>query len=158
MNVLLAFSFWGHILGISLWVGSSLLVPLVINPVSMALEPPSRMKFMAEFSRRALPWIMGSIVLVFATGTLQFLLRHYSLGFNIITAKIVMALLMAANGYYLGVVLAARVGKLAPAPGAPPSPEFLKVQRMLVMHGWVQGGMAVVTVLLVGFLTVNALH
>nr|MBI2905952.1 hypothetical protein [Chloroflexota bacterium] len=149
MNVLLAFSFWGHILGISVWVGASLLVPLVINPVSMALEPPSRMKFMAEFSRRAVPWIMGSIVLVFATGTLQFFVRHYSLGFNIITAKIIMALLMAANGYYLGVVLAARAGKLAPAP---PSPEFLKVQRMLVMHGWVQAGMAVITVLLAGFL------
>ncbi|MBI5293663.1 MAG: hypothetical protein HY872_17440 [Chloroflexi bacterium] len=153
MNVLLAFSFWGHILGISIWVGASLLVPLVINPVSMALEPPSRMKFMAEFSRRAVPWILGSAVLVFATGTLQFFLRQYSLGFNIITAKIIMALLMAANGYYVGVVLAARVGKLAPAPGTPPSPEFLKVQRMLVMHGWVQAGLAVVTVLLVAFLT-----
>jgi hypothetical protein len=45
------------------------------------------------------------------------------------------------------------VGTLAPAPGAPPSPEFLKAQRLLGMHGWIQAGMAVIVLLLVGILT-----
>ena len=63
---------------------------------------------------------------------------------------------MIANGLYLGNVLPRRAAALAPAPGTPPSPEFLKVMRLQVMHGWIQAGLSVIILLLVGILTAPA--
>ena len=150
---ILAISLWLHLLGISIWVGASLLMPLVIQPAISLLDPPSRMKPLAAISQKLMPWVTASIVITFLSGIVQTaILFGWKLP-PVLTIKIIVAVLMMANGFYLGIVLAKRVGTLAPAPGTPPSPEFLKAQRMLGMHGWIQAGMAVVVLLLAGILT-----
>lgn len=156
MNIALAISYWIHLLGIVIWVGVSLLMPLVINPVLQALEPPARAKFMATWSPKAAPIINISILLVIASGIAQIPLKFGTwnvFGLNIFTIKLFVAALMMANGVYLGVVLAGKLAKLAPTPGTPPSPEFLKTQRMLEMHSKIQAGLAVLVLLTVGLLT-----
>ena len=155
-NTLLALSFWIHLIGVTIWVGASILMPLVILPVLQALEPPARMKFMSAWTPKAAPIINIAIVLVILSGIVQIPLKFGTwnvFGLNVLTAKLFVVLLMMANGIYVGVVLAKRIGAQAPAPGTPPSPQFLKTQKMLNMHSWVQFGLAIVVLLLVGFLT-----
>lgn len=156
MNTLLALSFWVHLIGVVIWVGVSILMPLVIMPVLNALEPPARMKFMATWTPKAAPIINIAIVLVVLSGIIQIPLKFGTwnvLGLNVFTAKLFVVLLMMANGIYVGVVLAKKVAQLAPAPGTPPSPEFIKTQKSLTRHSWVQFGLAILVLLLVGFLT-----
>ncbi len=154
---LLAILFWFHLIGISIWVGASLLMPLVISPAIMSVDAPARMKAIAAISQRLMPIVLVSIVAVFASGLWQTAIRYGGfsvfMSVNALSVKVFVAVLMMANGFYLGIVLPRKAGALAPAPGAPPSPQFLKAQRMLGMHGWIQAGMAVIALLLVGILT-----
>lgn len=155
---MLAIFFWFHVMGIAVWVGGSFLMPLVIAPSALVLDPPARMQFMGALAGRLSRWIFLAIGVVIVTGILQTNQIYglaYLFGFNVLAIKVVVAILMIANGYYLGVILPRRMMALAPAPGAPPSPEFLKVTRMQAMHGWVQAGLGVVVLLLVGVLTAH---
>ncbi len=154
-SFILAISFWIHFLGVVIWVGASLLLPLVILPAVNSLEPAARLKPIAAISQKLLPWVIASIVLVFVSGIVQTALLFGSGLSQVLIIKIFVALLMLANGIYVGAVLTRRVGKLAPAPNAPPSAAFLKAQRLLVMHGWIQAALAVIILLIVGFLRVG---
>lgn len=154
---LLSILFWIHLIGVTVWVGASFLMPLVIIPAIQSVDPPVRMKAMAAISQKLTPFVTLSIVLVFASGLWQTAILYGGFGVFMsphpLTIKVWVAVLMMANGFYLGIVLTRKVGALAPAPGTPPSPEFLKAQRLLGMHSWIQAGMAVVVLLLVGILT-----
>ena len=159
MNTLLALSFWIHLIGVAIWVGVSILMPVLIMPILQTLEPAARMKFMSAWTPKAAPIINVAIVLVVLSGIALIGLKYGTynvLGLNVLTAKLFVTILMMANGIYVGVVLAKRIGTLAPAPGTPPSPQFLKTQKMLNMHSWVQFGLAILALLLVGFLTAVA--
>jgi uncharacterized membrane protein len=152
----LAIYFWIHLLGVAIWVGGALLMPLVILPAVQALEPPARPQFMAAFSQRFTPWVFASIAAVVVTGILQTGRMYgfaYLLGVNVLVIKIIVAVLMIANGFYVGVILARKAVALAPAPGSAPTPEFLKTQRSLGRHAWVQAGLGVIVLFLVGLLT-----
>ena len=153
---MIAILFWFHLIGIAICVGASLLMPLAILPSVQALEPPARMKFMGALSGRLLQLVVVSILVVVITGALQAYGLKYVLGVNVLTIKIVVAVLMIANGLYLGYVLPRRAAALAPAPGTPPSPELLRVVRLQVMHAWIQAGLSVIVLLLVGILTAPA--
>lgn len=155
-NTLLALSFWIHLIGVVIWVGVSILMPVLIMPILQTLEPPARIKFMSAWTPKAAPIINAAIVLVVLSGIAQIPLKFGTwnvFGLNVFTAKLFVVLLMMANGVYVGVVLAKKVGELAPAPGTPPSPEFMKAQKSLTRHSWVQFGLAIIVLLLVGFLT-----
>ena len=157
MNYYLAVLFWFHLMGISIWVGASFLMPLLIMPTVQTLEPSARLPFVGALSKRMGPMVMGAIIVVVLTGILQagtiFKTFTIFLGLNVLTVKVFVAILMMANGTYMGMVLPRRAQALAPQPGAPPSPEFLKTLRQLGMHSWVQAGLGVVVLLLVGLLT-----
>lgn len=131
-------------------------MPLAINPTFLGLEPPARMKASMTLAAKMLPLYIGSIVLVFGSGIYQMIMIFGGKPNTTLSIKIFIALLMLANGVYIGAVLGRKVGALAPAPGTPPSPEFMKVQKSLVRHGWIQFGMAILILLVVGFLRVGA--
>ncbi|MBI3761995.1 MAG: hypothetical protein HY260_09070 [Chloroflexi bacterium] len=156
MHLYIAILFWLHELGISIWVGSSLLMPLLILPTLPAIDPAGRPKFMEALSKRLAALNMIAIAVVVLTGILQtraIFGLQYLLGINLLVIKIIVAVLMIANGVYVGLVLARKSVALAPTPGQPPSAEFLKTQRLLVTHSWIQAGLSVIVLFLVGLLT-----
>jgi uncharacterized membrane protein len=157
VNTYLAILFWFHLLGVTIWVGGSLLMPLAIVPSLQAIDPPARGKFMAAFSQRFALLAVISVVIVVLTGILQTGERFGGFGIltgiNVLTIKVIVAVLMIANGAYVGFVLSRQSIALAPGPGQPPSPAFLKNQRLLGMHSIVQAVLSVIVLLLVGFLT-----
>ena len=153
---MLPYLFWFHLIGVILWVGASMLMPLVYSPAILAIDPASRAKFMEAVSKRLSPVLFVSIIIVLLTGVEQTRRIYgfaYLLGLNTLTIKIFIFILMWANGIYLGTVLTKKVVELAPAPGQPPSEQFLRKQRSLAMHSWIQFGLSIVVLLLVGFLT-----
>lgn len=154
---MLPFLFWIHLIGMSIWVGASFLMPLVIGPALQGIDGPARMKAMAAISQRLSPIVFGAILLVFLSGIEQtrriYGFEYLFASLNALNIKIIVAVLMFANGTYMGVVLPKRGAALAPEPGQPPSPKFLRVMRLTVMHGWIQFGLAIIVLLLVGFLT-----
>lgn len=154
-SYILAISFWIHFIGVTVWVGASLLLPAVILPAINSLEPAARLKPMVAISAKLNPAVTASAVLVFLSGILQTYLIFGSNLSRTLIVKIVVAVVMLANGIYLGAVLTRRVGALAPAPGSPPTPEFLKAQRQLVRHAWIQFGLAILILLIVGLLRVG---
>jgi uncharacterized membrane protein len=84
-----------------------------------ALEPPARMKFMGELSRRMTRLMTLSILVVVVTGILQANQIYglaYLLGVNVLSIKVVVALLMIGNGFYLGNTLPRQLMALAPPP------------------------------------------
>jgi len=156
---MIAILFWFHEMGIAVWVGGSFLIPLVLLPsVQSAIDPSARLKFLLDLSGRLARWVILSIVVVVITGILQ-TDRIYGLtylfGVNVLALKVIVAILMIANGLFIGLVLPRRMAALAPAPGTPPSPEFVKTQRTQVRHGWIQAGLGVIVLLLVGILTAH---
>lgn len=156
MNYYLAVLFWFHLIGITLWVGVSFLMPLWIMPTVQTLEPPARLPFIGALFKRLGPILMAAIAVVVVTGILQTGTRFgfaYLLGLNVLVIKIVVAILMIANGAYVGMVLPRRAQALAPKSGTPPSPDFLKAMQQLGLHSWVQAALGVVVLLLVGLLT-----
>jgi uncharacterized membrane protein len=156
MNYYLAILFWFHLMGISIWVGASFLMPLLIMPTVQTLEAGARLQFVGALSKRLGPITMAAIAVVVVTGILQtgkLFGFAYLLGLNVLVIKIVVAILMMANGTYMGMVLPRRALALAPKPATPPSPEFLKTMQQLGLHSWVQAALGVVVLLLVGLLT-----
>jgi len=156
---MVAVLFWFHLMGIAIWVGASFLMPLVILPsVQAGIDPPARLKFVLALANRLLRWITLAIVVVVITGILQTNQLYglaYLFGLNVLAIKVIVAILMIANGLFIGLVLPRRMAALAPAPGTPPSPEFMKTQRTQVRHGWIQAGLGVIVLLLVGILTAH---
>jgi hypothetical protein len=113
---------------------------------------------MLALADRLLRWILLAIAVVVITGILQTNQIYgltYLFGVNVLAIKVVVAVLMILNGVYLGRVLPRRLANLAPIPGAPPSPEFVRVQRSQVRYAWIQAGLGVVVLLLVGILTAH---
>ncbi len=149
-SILLALSFWLHFVGAVIWVGGSLLMPLAVQPGLATLEPPARFKPTMAITQKMVPLYIGSILLVFASGIYQTIIVFGGKPNVTLSVKIFIALLMLANGIYLA-ILGRKMGTLAPA-GGPPSPEFMKTQRSLVRHGWIQFGMGILILLVVGFL------
>jgi len=149
-SIILALSFWLHFLGAVIWMGGSLIMPLAFSPAMATLEPPTRLKASLAFSAKMVPLYIGSIVLVFVSGVYQMVVIFGGKPNTTLSIKIVIAVLMLANGIYLA-ILGRKMGSLVPA-GGPPSPEFLKTVGSLTRHGWIQFGMAIIILLVVGFL------
>lgn len=152
--IVLAISFWVHFVAAVLWVGGSLITPLVISPALGSLDPPARLKAMAIFSSKMMPIYMGSMLAILISGGIQIGAYGYydTRSSMVLSIKLFVVLLMIANGMYLGMGVSKRLMATAPAPGTPPSPEFLKVQRSLVRHGWIQAAMGIIVLLVTGFL------
>jgi uncharacterized membrane protein len=153
---MLPYLLWFHLIGVVLWVGASMLMPLVYSPAVLAIDPASRLKYMEALSKRLSPILFAAVIVVLLTGIEQTRRIYgfaYLLGVNTLTIKIFIFVLMWANGIYSGNVLTRKVIELAPAPGQPPSEQFLRKQRSLAMHSWIQFGLSVIVLLLVGFLT-----
>lgn len=157
MNLYVATLFWLHLIGMVFWVGASFIGPVVLLPSLRVLEPEGRSRFMGEYSRRLAPITGIAILIVVITGVLQTGTLYGGLSamifHRVLSAKIGIAVLMIANGVYIGYGLGPRIARLAPSPGTPPPLEFLKAQRSLIRHSWIQAAMGVVILFVVGLLT-----
>jgi len=164
---------WLHLIGVTFWVGGIFVNTLVLMPSLQAISPTERGKLLGTFLKRLTPLVWGAIALVVVTG---FISTNDVIGFptlfsfntlygNLLLVKIVLVVVMILNGAYLGFVLGPRIASFAPPPGAPPlpgpgeggrppgpPPELLRLQKQMNTLSWVQVGLAVAILLVVGLL------
>lgn len=104
-----------HSLGFTVWVGMSLLLPVVLLPAIRTLDEPVRTRFMAVLSRYFLiPFIVSGLV-TGATGWIQTFLLPGFADHPIIYIKHVVVLLLVLVSAYLWFWLAPKFGKGQPA-------------------------------------------
>ncbi len=162
-----------HLIGVVFWVGGTFVNMLVLIPSLQAISPAERGKMMGAFLKRFAPLAWGAIALVGVTGLV---LTNNMIGFsglfslstrygNIMLTKTILVGVMILNGAYLGMVLGKRIVSFAPPPGAPkpagageggrppgPPPELVKLQKRMTTLSWVQVGLAVIVLFLMGLL------
>lgn len=87
-----------HLLAATVWVGGMAAMQFAVRPAAVAtLEPPQRLPFLAAAMGRFFAWVLGAIVVVFASGTGLVLMAdgfaavHWS-----VHAMIALALVMTA--------------------------------------------------------------
>jgi hypothetical protein len=101
-----------HTIGIVLWTGMALLLPLVILPVVRSMDESARIKTMADMTRRYLPWFILGGLAVGATGWAQTIwLTKLFAGTVIIYYKHVAVVVLIAISAYIWFYLAPKLSK-----------------------------------------------
>ncbi len=162
-----------HLIGITFWVGGVFVNTLVLMPSLSVISPGERGKLLGVYLKRfgLLTW--GAIALVGVTGLLS---TNNNIGFsalfsfdsrygNILLAKILITVLMIANGAYIGAVLGPKMSSFGPPPASSiqpaggdadrppgPPPELLALQRRMTLLSWVQVIFSIGVLLLVALL------
>jgi putative copper export protein len=123
-----------HYLALTVWIGGIVYTNLILFPSLQVLDPPQRNKFMgtaaARFSRLA--WT--AVIVLVLTGLLKF--PHHSpfedMAYGItLSTKLALVLIMIVIGLWVTFGINPKAQSLAPAPGDPPSPEFVNLQKKL---------------------------
>jgi len=118
-EVMLVVSAWIHLFAAVVWIGGIFFILFVAIPgAKETLEQPG--KLMGALSKRFVPLANISILLIFVTGILMSLSSHSlseitSLGSSrsqMLSVKILLALIMAGIHFYRGLVLAPKITKL----------------------------------------------
>jgi uncharacterized membrane protein len=159
-----------HLIGITFWVGGVFVNTLVLMPSLGVISPAERGKLQAVYLKRFALLTWGAVALVGVTGLLS---TNNTIGFsgllsfetrygNVLLAKILITILMIANGAYLGGVLGPKMSSFGPPPTPSaqpaggdavrppgPPPELLKLQGRMTLLSWVQVVFSVVVLLLV---------
>ena len=144
---LLAVLFNFHLLGIVVWLGSAVLIPLVILPIAQDLDIPTQQKLLAGLLKRLAPWYVGAMVVVGVTGGVQ-TVQMSDLNIPILVSKHIVILLLIGLGVYLGLGPLRRLGHAAET-----DEERGRTWKRLVLWAWVQAALSVVLLFVVGLLT-----
>jgi uncharacterized membrane protein len=134
-----------HMIGLVLWLGAALLLPIVILPAIRALENAQQGKFLQVFTSRYLPWFIGGGLAVGLTGWVQTLDMLDDINVPAIIAKHVAILPLIAVSAYIWFFLARKLSK------SPADDKGLWNQMMI--FSWVQAALGVVVLVLTGWLT-----
>jgi len=123
-DVLLVAGAWIHLLASVVWIGGIFFILFVALPgAKETLEQPG--KLMGALSKRFVPLANISILFIFVTGIIMSLSSHRlseitSLGSawsQVLSAKIMLALIMAGIHFYRGLILAPKLTKLTAEDG-----------------------------------------
>lgn len=120
-----------HTIGLVIWTGMALLLPLVILPVLRSMEESERIKTMANITRRYLPWFIVGGLIVGATGWAQTIwLTKLFAGTVIIYYKHVAVLVLIAISAYIWFYLAPRLSK--------PQSNSAGLWNQMMVFSWLQ--------------------
>jgi uncharacterized membrane protein len=120
-----------HSIGLVIWTGMALLLPLVILPTVRAMEGSEQTKIMANITRRYLPWFIIAGLTVGATGWAQtFLLINLFGRSPILYSKHVAVVVLIAVSAYIWFYLARKLSK--PQTGA------AGLWKLMQIFSWLQ--------------------
>ena len=124
-----------HLLATVVWIGGLIYINLVLMPSLTAIDPPQRGKLSGAVAKRFTILAWCAVIILLITGYLK---TPSGMLFNIsntsavaLTIKHILVLVMIAIGLLVTFVTAPKMKSLAPEPGEPPPPEFLKAQKQL---------------------------
>ena len=137
-----------HMIGLTIWVGQALLLPIVIIPAVKSLEASGQMKFWEVFTKRYIPWFVGAGLVVGITGLLQTLspdLWEEMDGNGMLILKHAVIIPLIATSIYVWFFLAKKLGKT--------DTDKTKLWGQFVVFAWVQLTLSVAVLVITGLLT-----
>jgi uncharacterized membrane protein len=154
----LALYFSLHMIGLVIWLGIAMILPMVFIPAVKSLEEGAQVKFMEVFTKRYIPWFVISGLVVGITGFLQMFAPDLSEemlggsgflflkeGNGILILKHVVIIPLIAASIYVWFFLARKLGK---AEG-----DKTKLWGQFVVFAWVQLTLSVAVLVITGILT-----
>lgn len=138
-------SFIFHLIGIVIWLGSALLLPLVIIPAIGKLEINARVIFLKAFKTRFLPLLIAAGILTGLTGWYQTAVMEKNLNLPAIYTKHITILLLIIVSSYIWFYL---TGKLIRTLN-----ENKNIWSRFVVFSWIQAGLGVIVLICTGWLT-----
>ena len=147
MSVLqLYFSF--HMIGLVIWLGAAMVLPIAIIPALKSLEEAGQVKFMEVFTKRYIPWFIIAALVVGVTGFLQTIhpeLAEEMTDNGILILKHVVILPLIATSLYVWFILARKLGK--------PNKNRAHLMQQFVVFSWAQVILSVAVLIITGILT-----
>jgi len=134
-----------HMIGLVLWLGAAVLLPLAILPAAKSLEPASRTQFMGVFTKRFLPWFIAGGIAVGITGWIQTVQMLDDLNTPVMIAKHAAILPLIAVSGYIWFYLARKLSKPATASEG--------IWTQMAVCSWIQLALSLVVLFLTGWLT-----
>jgi hypothetical protein len=130
-----------HSIGLVIWTGMAMLLPLVILPMVRAMDGAEQTALMANLYRRYLPWFILAGLTVGATGWAQTIVLFNLLGGHpIIYLKHVAVVILIAVSAYIWFYLARKLSK--------PQPDSAGLWKQMQVFGWVQLAVSAVVLFL----------
>ena len=147
MSVLqLYFSF--HMIGLVIWLGAAMVLPIALIPALKSLDDAGQVKFMGVFTKRYIPWFIIAGLVVGITGFLQTIypdLAEEMADNGILILKHIVILPLIATSLYSWFVLARKLGK--------PNKDRARLMQQFVVFSWVQAALSVAVLIITGILT-----
>ena len=137
-----------HLIGLVIWLGAAMVLPIALIPALKSLEDAGRLKFMRVFTQRFIPWLIMAALLVFVTGFLQLIypdLAEEMTGNGILILKHSIILPLIATSLYVWFYLARKLGE--------PNQNRARLMQQLTTFGWVQAILSVAVLIITGILT-----
>jgi uncharacterized membrane protein len=147
MSVLqLYFTF--HMIGLVIWLGAALVLPIALVPALKSLDDTRQEKFIGIFTKRYIPWLITAALVVGVTGFLQIIhpdLAEEMSDNSILILKHIVILPLIATSLYVWFNLAKKMGK--------PTKDRARLMQNLVVFSWVQAALSVAVLVITGILT-----
>ena len=137
-----------HLIGLVIWLGAAMVLPIALIPALKSMEDAGRLKFMRVFTQRFIPWLSMAALLVFVTGFLQLIypdLAEEMNGNGILILKHSIILPLIATSLYVWFHLARKLGE--------PNQNRARLMQQLTTFGWVQAILSVAVLIITGILT-----
>jgi uncharacterized membrane protein len=147
MSVLqIYFSF--HMIGLVIWLGVAMVLPIALIPAIKSLNDVGQAKFMEVFTKHYLPWFTIAVIVVFATGILQFIhpdLMEEMTNNGILILKHALTLPLVISSLYTWFILARKLSK--------PNKDRSRLMKQFVAISWIQAVLSVAVLIITGILT-----
>ena len=137
-----------HMIGMVIWLGAALILPIALIPAIKSLESAAQAKFMEVFTKRYVPWFVAGGLVVGVTGYLQTIapdLAEEMTDNSTLILKHIVILPLIAVSAYLWFYLAKKLGK--------PGIDTTRYMQQFVIFSWVQALLSVAVLVITGLLT-----
>jgi uncharacterized membrane protein len=140
------FSF--HMIGLVIWLGAAMILPIALIPALKSLNEVDQAKFLETFTKHFNHWFVIAVIVVTATGVLQ--LVHPDLveemtnnGMLILKHTVMLPLIISS--IYVWFILARKLGKA--------NKDRSRLMKQFVIFGWVQAILSIAVLIITGILT-----
>jgi uncharacterized membrane protein len=140
------FSF--HMIGLVIWLGAAMVLPIALIPALDSLNDTEQGKFLEIFTKRYIPWLIIAFIVVFITGVLQLVhpdLVEEMTGNSTLILKHIVILPLIATSLYVWFILARKLGK--------PNKDRSRLMKQFVFFSWMQVILSVAVLIITGVLT-----
>lgn len=145
-----------HLLATAVWIGGMFFIKLVLMPGLAAIEPAQRGRMMGVIAKRFTMVVWSCVAVLLVTGLLKtpsaYLLDAGTRYGTLLLLKHAAFAVMILAGLLITFVAAPKLRAAAPAPGAPPSPEYVAAQKRLDALSALNTVLGVGVLLLVAFM------